>query len=49
MLLLNLKQTAQLVTTQGVLNGIGSGLLFAPSISLIDEWFAERRSLAYGL
>ncbi|CAD6582503.1 MAG: hypothetical protein ASARMPREDX12_000960 [Alectoria sarmentosa] len=39
----------QLVMTQGVLNGIGSGLLFAPSMSLVDEWFAERRSLAYGI
>ncbi|MCJ1451190.1 hypothetical protein MMC28_001526 [Mycoblastus sanguinarius] len=43
------KTPVQLIMTQGVLNGIGSGLLFAPSISLIDEWFFYRRSLAYGI
>src|SRR5436309_1941208 len=35
--------------TQGALHGIGSGLLFAPSISLLEEWFAKRRSFAYGI
>ncbi|KAK1973317.1 major facilitator superfamily domain-containing protein [Colletotrichum cereale] len=39
----------QLIMTQGLLYGIGSGLLFAPSISFIDEWFLERRGLANGL
>ncbi|KAK3314214.1 major facilitator superfamily domain-containing protein [Apodospora peruviana] len=39
----------QLIMTQGVLYGVGSGLIFAPNMSLIDEWFVKRRSLAYGI
>ncbi|KAB8217049.1 major facilitator superfamily domain-containing protein [Aspergillus novoparasiticus] len=39
----------QLVMTQGVLYGLGSGLFFAPNMSLIDEWFIRQRSLAYGI
>ncbi|KAE8137269.1 major facilitator superfamily domain-containing protein [Aspergillus pseudotamarii] len=39
----------QLIMTQGVLYGLGSGLVFAPNMSLIDEWFIRRRSLAYGI
>lgn len=35
--------------TQGLLYGVGSGLLFAPSVSFIDEWFIERRGFANGL
>jgi len=35
--------------TQGVLYGLGSGLIFAPNMGLIDEWFIRRRSLAYGI
>ncbi|KAH6646771.1 major facilitator superfamily domain-containing protein [Truncatella angustata] len=37
------------IMTQGVLYGIGSGLLFAPSISFIDEWFLLRRGIANGI
>jgi MFS family permease len=39
----------QLILTQGVLYGFGSGLIFAPNMSLIDEWFIRRRSFAYGI
>lgn len=39
----------QLILTQGALYGMGSGLVFAPNMSLIDEWFLRRRSLAYGI
>lgn len=39
----------QLIMTQGVLYGLGSGLIFAPNMSMIDEWFIRRRSLAYGI
>jgi len=35
--------------TQGVLYGIGSGFLFAPCVSFIDEWFLVRRGFANGL
>ena len=39
----------QLIMTQGVLYGVGSGLIFAPNMSLMDEWFIKRRSFAYGI
>jgi MFS family permease len=42
-------QALQVILTQGMLYGIGSGLLFAPCVSFIDEWFLERRGLANGL
>lgn len=38
-----------LVATQGVLRAIGSGLLFAPTTLYLDEWFVQRRGLAYGI
>ncbi|KAK1590693.1 major facilitator superfamily domain-containing protein [Colletotrichum navitas] len=43
------KTPLQLIMMQGLLYGIGGGLLFAPSISFLDEWFLERRGLANGL
>jgi len=33
----------------GPLYGIGAGMLFAPSIHLMSEWFKARKSLAYGM
>ncbi|PHH68721.1 hypothetical protein CDD83_5999 [Cordyceps sp. RAO-2017] len=39
----------RVIMTQGLLYGVGSGLLFAPSVSFIDEWFLARRGLANGL
>lgn len=35
--------------TQGLMYGFSSGLLFAPCISFVDEWFFERRGLANGI
>jgi nitrate/nitrite transporter NarK len=43
------EQPIALVLTLGVLYGIGAGLLFAPSIHLMDDWFSKRKSLAYGV
>jgi Na+/melibiose symporter-like transporter len=43
------RSPAQLIATQGIIYGLGSGLVFAPNMSLVDEWFIERRSLAYGI
>lgn len=34
---------------QGVLFGIGEGLLFMPVILLLPEWFSQRRGLAAGI
>ncbi|KAI1475643.1 MFS general substrate transporter [Daldinia eschscholtzii] len=38
----------QLIATQGVLHAIGCGLLFSPTSLTLDEWFSERKGLAYG-
>lgn len=43
------RQPVGVIMTQGVLYGIGSGFLFAPSISFIDEWFLLRRGIANGI
>ncbi|KAI1101053.1 MFS general substrate transporter [Jackrogersella minutella] len=39
---------SQLIVTQGVLHAIGCGLLFSPTSLCLDEWFSERKGLAYG-
>jgi MFS family permease len=38
-----------LIATQGVLYAIGCGLLFSPISLYMDEWFTERKGLAYGV
>ncbi|GAP87174.1 putative MFS general substrate transporter [Rosellinia necatrix] len=40
---------AVLVVLLGPLYGIGAGLLFAPSMHFMDDWFLERKSFAYGI
>nr|CEG05499.1 unnamed protein product [Fusarium clavum]CEG05951.1 unnamed protein product [Fusarium clavum] len=39
----------QLFLSQGVLFGIGMGLLFLPSYGIISQWFMRRRALANGI
>ena len=39
----------QLFITQGLLFGIGLGLLFAPSVQIPAYWFKKRRALANGI
>ena len=39
----------QLVLTQGICQGIGNGLLFCPTVSLISTYFLKRRALAISL
>lgn len=39
----------QLMLTQGVLTGLGAGILFTPTIALVATWFGPRRGLAIGL
>ena len=41
--------TGALILTQGVLYGLGELILYYPVISLINEWFVERRGMAYGI
>lgn len=40
---------SHLILTQGLLYGIGGALLYNPFIFYLDEWFIERRGLAYGI
>ncbi|KAI0072295.1 MFS general substrate transporter [Panus rudis PR-1116 ss-1] len=39
----------QLILLQGVLFGIGGGMLYMPVITLLSEWFVRRRGLAGGI
>jgi MFS family permease len=39
----------QLILSQGVLVGIGCGLIYVPSLPIISQWFGKRRSLANGI
>lgn len=39
----------QLYLSQGVLIGLGLGGIFIPSIQVLPQWFAKRRSLAGGI
>lgn len=39
----------QLVITQGVLVGLGIGFIYVPSLPILSQWFAARRSLANGI
>jgi MFS family permease len=38
-----------MLLTQGVLHGLGCGLLFAPTTLYLDEWFVRRKGTAYGV
>ncbi|WZH47308.1 major facilitator superfamily domain-containing protein [Fusarium acuminatum] len=43
------QSTSLLFLSQGVLFGIGMGLLFLPSYGIISQWFTRRRALANGI
>ena len=43
------RSTAALLATQGVLYAIGGLALYFPAISLLDEWFVSKKSLAFGV
>ena len=38
-----------LILTQGVLYGLGVLLLYYPLLSMLNEWFVQKRGLAYGV
>ena len=38
-----------LIVTQGILYGIGGGILYAPVLMFLDEWFVKRKGLAFGV
>ncbi|KZF24072.1 putative MFS monocarboxylate transporter [Xylona heveae TC161] len=39
----------QLIATQGVMNAVGSAMLFTTPTLYLDEWFVRRKGLAYGV
>ena len=39
----------QLIFTQGFLYGIGACFMYNPFIYYLDDWFIERKGLAYGI
>jgi MFS family permease len=42
-------QIWQLFLPQGVLVGMGCGLIYVPSLPIVSQWFGKRRSLANGI
>lgn len=38
-----------LILTQGLLYGVGGAFLYNPFLFYLDEWFIERKGLAYGI
>lgn len=40
---------AQLIGTQGFLFGLGGCFAYCPCVLYIDEWFARRKGMAYGI
>lgn len=41
--------TAHLIVSQGVAYGIGASLAYAPTIVFMDDWFVQRKGLAFGI
>ena len=42
------KELWQFILAQGILAGVGGGMLYLPSIAIIPQYFSTRRSLATG-
>ena len=38
-----------LLATQGIIYAVGCGLLFSPISMYVDDWFSERKGMAYGV
>ncbi len=50
MMMTSICQTyGQLLVAQGIVVGIGDGLLFLPSIVIVSQYFEKRRALATGI
>jgi MFS family permease len=43
------KEVWQLFLTQGLLVGIGCGLIYVPTLPIVSQWFGKRRALANGI
>ena len=42
-------QIGTLIFTQGILYGTGVLILYYPLLSMVNEWFVQKRGLAYGI
>ena len=42
-------QIETLILTQGIMYGLGELMLFYPILSMITEWFEQKRGLAFGI
>jgi MFS family permease len=43
------KEIWQLFLSQGLMVGMGAGLIYVPSLPIISQWFGKRRALANGI
>ncbi|KAJ4144391.1 hypothetical protein LMH87_003275 [Akanthomyces muscarius] len=41
--------TTHLIVTQGILYAVGGSIAYCPCILYMDEWFVQRKGLAYGI
>ncbi|KAJ5698770.1 hypothetical protein N7462_000775 [Penicillium macrosclerotiorum] len=41
--------TTHLIVSQGVAYGIGASLAYAPTIVFMDDWFVQKKGLAFGI
>ena len=41
--------TTHLILSQGISYGIGASLAYAPTILFMDDWFARKKGLAFGI
>ena len=45
----SLSQTVpQLLATQGIFYAIGGSLVYSPTVQFMDDWFVQRKGLAFG-
>jgi MFS family permease len=42
------KNVTHLIITHGILYAIGGGICYSPTILFVDEWFIQRKGLAFG-
>lgn len=42
-------EVSHLILTQGILYAFGGVLLYSPTIVFLDEWFVQRKGLAFGM
>jgi hypothetical protein len=39
----------QLIANQGVIYAIGGSIVYFPALLFVDEWFIQRKGLAFGV